>query len=363
MKFILILLWMLPAFVCHAQQNDSLLFQLTHIADDTERVNQIYKAGFEIRNTNPELAYQYALACETAAGTINSSKHKAKSYNLIGILCYKKGDYTKALLFQKKALALNEAIHYSYGIAINETNLGNIYSDIGNYALAEVSYLKALRAYNDLNNNEQIAKCLINLGVLKFTLKQYDPAVKQFQEALAIANTLNDLDLMATCHNNIGAIFMVQDKLDSSIVYLEEGLKLLNLRENEMEMADVYNNMANVYIKQQHFSEAKTYLNLADSLCNAYDYTEAKVELYQTYSFFFEAQQDYKSANDWLKKHYHLKDSILQLNKATSPSFTNDEISATKPVSEKQVFKNEWILVILGALTVVISLFLMKYKR
>lgn len=363
MKFPLIVLWMLLAFINKAQQNDSLLFQLTHIANDTERVNQIYKAGFQLRNTNPELAYQYALACETAAGFTNSNKHKAKSYNLLGILCYKKADYTKALQFQKKALGLNESINYNYGIAINETNLGNIYTDMGNYALAEHSYLKALRAYNTLNDNEQIAKCLINLGVLKFNLKQYNPAVKQFQEALAITNTLNDLDLMATCYNNIGAIFMVQDKCDSSLVYLEEGLKLLNLRDNEMEMADVYNNMANVYIKQHHFTEAKNYLRLADSLCNAYDYTEAKVELYQTYSFFFEAQQDYKTANSWLKKHYRLKDSILQLSRIISPSFTEEEISPTKSVSEKPVLKNEWILVILGALTIVISLFLTKHKR
>jgi len=131
MRFLLINLSLSFTFISYGYQNDSLLFQLKQIPNDTERVNQIYKAGFNLRNTNPALAYLYAVACEEEAKRARSAKHLAKSYNLIGILCYKKGDYTKALHLQKSALALNESIKYNYGAAINETNLGNIYSDIG----------------------------------------------------------------------------------------------------------------------------------------------------------------------------------------------------------------------------------------
>ena len=346
----------------YSQQYDSLLYQLKQIPNDTERVNQIYKAGFEMRNTNPELAGQYALSCQEEAKKTNNLKHIAKSYNLTGILYYKKGNLTEALQFQKRALQLNESVHYDNGIAINQINLGNIYSDMSNYALAETSYLNALKAYNTIGNTLQLTKCLINLGVLKFSLKQYDAAVKQFQEALVIANQLHALDVTANCNNNIGAIFMVQGKLDSAVIYLEEGLKELELQDNEMEMADVYNNLANVYIKQNNIIKATDYLSRAKAICLKYDYTEARLELYHTYSLCYESQQNYKEANYWLKKHYMLKDSLQQITESSLP--VNNVETATPVIeSGKQVFKNEGILVILLVMIIGIPLFLIKFKR
>src|SRR4051812_5797205 len=103
---------------CFSQVNDSLLYQLNQIPNDTERVNQIYQAGFGIRNSDPDMSYQYAVACKTEALKTKSPLHLAKSYNLLGILCYKKGDYKNALQFQKLALGLNSSVNHVYGIAI-----------------------------------------------------------------------------------------------------------------------------------------------------------------------------------------------------------------------------------------------------
>jgi tetratricopeptide (TPR) repeat protein len=346
----------------HGQQ-DSALYQLIHVDNDTERVNLIYKAGFELRNTDPQLALLYANTCTEEALKTGSSKHLAKGYSLEGILCYKKGDYTNALRLQQKALALNESVHYDYGIAINQTNLGNIYSDIASYAKAEQSYLAALKAYNNLGNTSKTITSLINIGVLKYNLKYYEPALKQFRFALEMANQARDIELAAKCYNNIGAILMVQNACDSSLVYLEEGLKLLNLQDNEVEMADVYNNLANVYIKKGNPGTAREYLMLADSICKVYDYTEAKVQVYETWSFFYEKQQDYQKANEWLKKYYRLKDSILEISKAELAALNEPETPLFTEIHEQTTFKNGWILVLLGCLAAAISLWLLRYKR
>jgi tetratricopeptide (TPR) repeat protein len=119
----IIILLIITTITCIAQVPDSVLYQLKNIPNDTERVNQIYKAGFEMRNSNPEVAYQYALVCEQEALKSNSNKHLAKSYNLLGVLFFKKGDYSSAIKFQKKALGLNQVSKYNLGMAINQTNL------------------------------------------------------------------------------------------------------------------------------------------------------------------------------------------------------------------------------------------------
>jgi tetratricopeptide (TPR) repeat protein len=344
-------------------QADSALYQLSQIANDTERVNRIYQAGFALRNTDPELAYLYAQTAETEALKTASKKHLAKSYNLKGILHYKKGDYTQALSFQQKALQLNEAAKFAYGSAINHTNLGNIYSDMGYDELAEAAYLKALKVYNGLNNRGQIVNSLINLGVLKNKEKHYSTTIRYFQTALAMATEDHDMAVMATCNNNIGAVLVEQNLPDSALLYLEESWKLLNLQDNEMEMTDVYLNMAMSYLKKNEAAKAFRYLTLADSLCSVYDYTDAKVEVYGSYALFYEKQQDYQKANDWLKKHYRLKDSILQLSKEAMSISLVEESPALSENIPKPTFKNGWILVILGALVVGIPLFLIRYKR
>lgn len=349
-------------------QADSLLYQLSRISNDTERVNRIYKSGFAIRHTDPELAYQYAEAAEDAALAGNSSVHLAKAYNLKGILHYKKGDYSRALSYQTKALALNEQAGYIYGMAVNHTNLGNIYAEIGYDEPAENAYLKALKAYNALINRQQIVNSLINLGVLKDQGKHYGLALRYFQTALAMATEDKNMAVMASCNNNIGAVLMEENLADSALFYLEESLKLLDLQDNVVEMADVYNNMGMSYIKKNMFPLANYYLEKAARISSEYNYTDARLHVYESFALLYEGQKNFEEANTWLKKHYALKDSIWQLSKdAMALSFFDGpaaNVQTDIPPNERQpVFKNGWLLVILGAFLIGIPLFLIRYKR
>ncbi|MES2568353.1 MAG: tetratricopeptide repeat protein [Bacteroidota bacterium] len=360
----LILIFTFLHFICLSQINDSLLYQLQQIENDTEKVNQLYQKGFDLRNTDPESSYQFALAAEQSALKINSPKHLAKSYNLIGILFYKKGDFAKALRFQKEALALNQYIHNETGIAINQTNLGNIYNDIKYVALAEQSYLQALQAYNKTNNTVQMARCLLNIGVLKYTQKQSSAAIKQFEQALLYANEIGDQNLVASCYNNIGTILREQNKPDSALMYLEEALKIRQQTDNELELADSYNNIANVYISLKSFNQASNFILLAEDICTKYGYQEALLELYHTRSLFYEAQDDFKQANNWLKKHYALKDSLLVMEKDNQEfDFQNDSDQILQVIKVQKHESNNWLLISLLVMLVGLPLFLIRYKR
>lgn len=347
---------------CFSQTVDSLLYQLKNIPNDTERVNQIYKAGFEIRNSNPEVAYQYALVCEQEALKSNSNKHLAKSYNLLGVLFFKKGDYTSAVKFQKKALGLNQAAKYNLGMAINQTNLGNIYTELNYFNQAEAYYLKALQTYNILDNKLQITRCLMNIGSLKNDQKQYEAAKMQFKEALVYANEIGDLELISDCNSNIGTNFINLNNLDSALIYLEEGLKLREMIDNELEKANSYNNLAHLHILKKEFEKAKNYLDLSQAICDKYDYPEAKVELFGTLSFYYEAQQQFESALIWQKKQVALNDSLQKLDKENSQlQFLDEEQLPTKTASGDT--NKLWLYGIIGLLCVIIVVLIIKRKN
>ena len=362
MKTTIILIFL--SITYFAQVNDSLLYQIKNIENDTERVNQLYKTGFDLRNSDPEFAYQYAVICEQEALKSKSVLHLAKSYNLLGVLFYKKGDYAKALQFQKKSLQLNQSVNNEFGIAINQANIGNIYSDINYPKLAEYAYLQSLQASNKNNNTLQVTRCLVNIGVLKHNQKQLNAAIKQFEEALNYANTIGNYELIATCYNNIGTVLNEQNKLDSALLYLEEGLKIRQLIDDNLELADSYINIAMVFIKQKNFDQASKYILLADEICSKYDYPEALVELYNTRSLFYETQQDYEHANIWLKKHYALKDSLQKIEKENNDLVFLDEatINQTPYITIKHS-QNNWLLISLLIMLIGIPLYLIRFKR
>ena len=347
---------------CFGQINDSLISQLKNIPNDTERVNQMYKAGFEMRNSNPELAYQYALVCETEALKSNSDKHLAKAYNLLGVLFFKKGNYEQAIKFQKKALNLNQSANNRLGIAINQTNLGNIYTELNYFNQAESFYLKALQAYNALGNKLQMTRCLMNIGSLKQDQKQYDAAKMQYREALVYANDIGDLELISDCINNIGSAFSDLNNLDSAQLYLEEGLKLREMIDNEFEKVNSYNNLAHVHILKNEFDKAENYLKLAEGICLKYDYPEAKAELYGNLSMYCEAQKQYEQALIWTKNQVALKDSLLISEKENSQlSFSDEESPALN--ANKNVASNGWLYVIIGLLSTIIIGLMVKRKK
>lgn len=360
----LIVISILLSFTCYAQVNDSLLYQIKSIENDTERVNQLYKIGFDIRNTDPELSHKIATICKQEAQKSKSTLHLAKSNNLLALLFYKKGDYTKALQYQKKSLQLSEAINNQFWIAINQANLGNIYSDINYPKLAEYSYLQSLQASNQTGNTLQIARCLINIGVLKHEQKELNAAIKQFEEAMKYANDIGNQELIADCYNNIGTILREQYKLDSALLYLEEGLKIRQLIDNEFELADSYNNIAMVYVLQKNFNQASNYILLANNICSRYEYPKALIELYQTQAEFYEAQQNFEQANIFLKKHYALKDSLQHIEQENKDLiFLDDETSSETQDHNITSTSSNWLFIPLLALVIGIPLFLIRYKR
>jgi tetratricopeptide (TPR) repeat protein len=362
MKLSLILV--LLSLTCYSQVNDSVLYQIKNIENDTEKVNQLYKIGFEIRNTDPEFSYKIASLCQLEATKSKSALHLAKSYNLLALLFYKKGDYNKALQFQRKSLQLSQSIQNQFWIAINQSNLGNIYSDINYPKLAEYCYLQSLQASNKTENTLQITRCLINIGVLKHDQKEFTAAVKQFEEALIYANSIGNQELVADCYNNIGTILREQNKLDSALLYLEEGLKIRQLIDNEFELADSYNNIAMVYILQKNFNQVSNYILLANEICSKYEYPDALVELYQTQSEFYEVQQNFEQANIFLKKHYSLRDSLNKINQEDKDLvFVDEENIPSRQQHTNVNTSNHLLLFSVIILLIGIPLFLIRLKR
>lgn len=344
------------------QENDSLLQRILLLQSDTEKVNQLYKRGFNLRTVNASSSFQYAKLCEKTALTCGSEKHLAKSYNLLGILHYRKGNYTTALNYHTKALDLRHQCHDELGIAYSQTNLGNIYVDLNLFHKAERCYLMALEAYRKLNNKTMEANTLVNLGVLNQSNKHSNTALEYYKLAHEIGADLNDYDIKSLCLNNMAGVYFEEGNYEKSIAYNQDALKLRDLIDNTVYIGDSYLNLANNYIELKQCTVAKPFLDRAYQIGITNEYFELNREVSKSYATLYSEMGEYKDAFSWLTTYLELKEKLTQQEDSVRRLQFFDE---QEPVYKTQhtSHPNTWLLIMLALLILFIPFFIIRFKR
>ena len=106
---------------------------------------------------------------------IENNQSVADAWCNLGILTSRMEEHAKAVDFLTKCLAVNPRhfeAHY---------NLANVYSDMGNYALAKTHYEISMEIAPDFPNS------YYNLGLVLVSLKQYDAAAEVIKQYINLS--------------------------------------------------------------------------------------------------------------------------------------------------------------------------------
>lgn len=330
MRRLFLSLFLIINHLCFAQNFDSLVNVSVKLSGDTERVNMFYKEGFKARALAPQFSYNCAKQAEFFAVRSRSQKHLGKAFNLLGVLYYRKGDLKRSLGYHTKALEIRTGINDRMGIALSETNLGNVYSDLGKEQMAERSYMHALQLNSELGNEKQMGNCYINLGVLKMACKKPKEAERYFLDAYKLAKKNIDYELEALCLNDLSVINFEDKNYESAIGNCLDAVKANDIMGNEMDKTDCYINLARNYFRLNDEANCELYVKKADSLCSVFNYTDARCHLLLLRSGIAEAK-DPVLALQFYKQYITLKDSIDTENKkiVLNNYFNEEKIGAT----------------------------------
>lgn len=346
------------------QDLDSLRHIAARLRHDTDRVNLFYKEGFAYRSIDAQYSYDCAREAERYAQRASQPYYAAEAFNLLGILYYRRGDLSTASAYHKKALELRSLIHDAAGIAMSQTNLGNVFSDLGLYKQAETAYLKALELNTDLGQQKQAGNCLLNLGVLFAELKKPQLAENYFNLALANARLRFDYELQANCYNNLAEINVMTMNYDAAIANCMNSIKIKELMENDMELADSYLTLSTAYAKLQGLVQAKHYLKQADSIIEKFDYFSARLQSLLQHAEMQEQEKQFEAAYHNLKLYRHLTDSADLADKEVGMQgdFIEHQRVAEKSNTPQHNFPYVyvWLLIIVMAGSAV---FVLRWKR
>lgn len=175
--------------------------------------------------------------------------------------CELTGNLDDGLKYGKEALALAHQLNFKKGIAIANTNIGNIYLQNGDYDMALENYFASLKLVQSgsegtLEWKKIAANTYSNIGIVHRNLGNYDKALENYFTALKIDKEIGDKKGTAGSYNNIGIIYWTQGNYDKALENHFASLKIKEEIGDKQGAAYSYNNIGIVYYNQGNYDKA-----------------------------------------------------------------------------------------------------------
>ncbi len=195
----------------------------------------------------------------------------ATDYNNIGLVYKNQGDYTKALEYYGKALAIDENVlgKDHPGTATDYNNIGTVYDDQGDYPKALEYYVKTLAIREKVLGKDHPATATTynNIGLVYHKQGDYPKALEYYGKALAIREKVlgKDHPDTASSYNNIGGVYWKQGDYPKALEYYGKALAIKEkvLGKDHPSTAYTYHNIGAMYYQQGKYPEALEYLEKA----------------------------------------------------------------------------------------------------
>jgi len=154
---------------------------------------------------------------------------RVDSINSLALRHYNNNDIANSFNYYNESLRLSDSINDSYGNAVANFNLGNIYTQMQEYKKAQNSYTEMLSKAMAIKDNFLIASSYLNIGKMHRDKGQLDDIVSYYKKGLQYA--LND---------------EVRDQN--------------NIDKRAHTLFDIRIELANVYIENNQLEDAFTYI-------------------------------------------------------------------------------------------------------
>ena len=250
--------------------------------------------------------------------------------------------------------------------------------DRGNYYNAIDNYEKALEVAVKINDKSSQGKIHTKIAKVEFLVGKEDQANIALSKAIQIQREISDYGNLAITYNIKGVIHSTKEEYKNALEYFKSANNLFEQEDLEEYTSEVTLNIAKVYIAEKRYEEAKNQLEKTIIITKKHDQkrrlssaliesgkvysalnntkmalsqTEEGLSIAQanhilenineafvTLSDIHEKNGDYKKSFDYIKKHIHLSDSILNIKRENLPlGITGQNINKYKDAENAQL--------------------------
>jgi len=338
---------------------------------DSLRVEELNRLGYEIRLTDPDQSIEYGQKAFNLASKINFKDGIAEAYRVIGIGNYYLGKSDTAIAKYLTSLSIYQQTHNLKGQAKIYNNIGNLYREI-DYDKGLLYFKQALSLAKELDIKDLIAGSNLNIGNIYTRKKNYTLALRSYQESYRLFLEINNPIGITQCLHNQGVIYY-------NLHQAEKAKKLLLLanhkaKENELNntVASINLTLTAIFIGQREYNKAEEYLIEGQAYAQIVKDTKLEQDYLKTYYELEAKRENYKQALFYLKQVY--KQDSVDFKELVSRKFGLFEEQQKFLEKEKETLvllerqKTNRVIywatvLVLGLACVVISLLIMNVKK
>jgi tetratricopeptide (TPR) repeat protein len=210
---------------------------------DTHRLNAGHALAWQMIYSAPDSTAALSKEALQFATEHGWTKWQAKALNTLGSTFQLRGDYTRAVEYYQRSLAIFKETDNASGQASLYVNLGLIHRRQGDLSGALDYYLKSLALVDSLRDSSGLADAYNNLGTVYSDQENYPRALEYFILALQLQERHKDRKSAAVSLNNIGAIYNRKGEYQLAREYYERSLVMREEYGDRMGMALVYGNL------------------------------------------------------------------------------------------------------------------------
>ena len=237
-------------------------------------------------------------------------------YNNIGLIYSNQGNYDKALENYFASIRIAEEIGDKRGMATAYANIGIVYYNQGNFDKALENYFSSIKNASEIGFKQAIASSYSNIGLIYWKQARYDKALEMQFTSLKINKEMGDKRGIAISYNNIGDVYAQQGQFEKALETFSSALKIHQEIGNQEGIAGSHINIGNSYLDQKKITEAKTQTLIGLSIAKKIGSKEWISNAYKTLSQCDSASGDWKSAYQNQKLFKQVNDSVFNAESA-----------------------------------------------
>ena len=330
---------------------DSLKQSLTVTTSDSIRVLLLVKLSDQYQYENIDQAQVYASEALAISEKNNWNWALAESTLRMAFLGTIMGDFTTALKYDNRYLQSARNMNDSLTEAKAFNNIGQDYSDLGEYDDAYYYLTQGYKAGRTIQDSLLQAICLQNLGHVFKELGQYDIALSHFTISSKLSKEIGDLDGEAYVADEIGALYLAKKdfekaeeslftalrvirqrkinvieprtlaklaelsrqrkEFERSLAYYDSANQLYVASKNVFGMASIKLGKGKVLAQQRKFAESFKLIDQALTSAKTLNARILEIDCYEQLSSLAEQNGDYKKSLDYFKNFKAMRDSLF----------------------------------------------------
>lgn len=322
-----------------------------------------------VRSQNPDSMLKYSELLIKASITISKDSFLQKAYHSHGVAWRLKGEYHKSLDFLFKSAEVADDLGYKANLAITDVEIGNTYSESGNFPVAFEYYSRGMDLMKQEGDTLVLGQTLYNIGDALYINKQIDSALIYTEKAREIFKRFDKKGYEAYSLGNLGRIYAKKGEDERAERYLNQSIDLLEQVPDYNAITDFLAAMADISMERKDTGAAIKYAERSLEAAEVYGLKGDLENVHKKLSVIYEKAGNPGEAYDHYKKYVLYKDSIKNIQSIENMANlrTNFEIARKQNEVDllNQQKKNQKTIVVatIIALFLIMLLALGLYRR